>query len=308
MKYQATIILLVCFIFTFKSQCTTKEDFEAFAHEWINTYVLSSNDHLLVSSQELNILLNVAYFSYKRSASTIAAQDYALHALNANWHLLQNITQTRLNPSHATPYKFELKQYGKLMKQAWDLEQVHESIGSTYAHMLESILEDQSTSYQLQKGIKVMREQARVALIDSLSSIKEYIESLIEECKKKNSDTPNSLDSFALKKGIFDYLLEMIPPLAAQSFAKVDTMSIEASEEGWKVLSEIERIHNLIWMVIEQRRANFYAIMYHSLYAVAKAAKLGNSIFHISFDNEGPIASELQNSSLPDPRKVTLFE
>lgn len=286
---------------------TTKEDFENFANEWITTYVESSHGQLFVSPEEMNILLNLTYFSYKRSASTIASQDYVLQALNTNWHLLQNVVQTRLNPAHSTPYKIEQKKYEKMMKQAWDGQQEHEYIDSTYAQMIESILdEDHNTSKLLRDSIKIMRDQARAALIDSLSAIKEYIEALIEECQKKR--ITNSSDTVEMTKGIFDYLLELIPPLAAHSFAAVDNMGIEASEEGYKVLAEIERIHNLIWMVLEQRRANFYAIMYRSLYAVARKSKLEKSVFLVSFDNEGPIAADAQHSLLPDPRKIMIFE
>jgi len=95
--------------------------------------------------------------------------------------------------------------------------------------------------------------------------------------------------------------------LAAHSFVKVDAMSIEASEEGWKVLYEIERIHNLIWTALEERRANFYAIMYRSLYAVANESALESSVFYISFDNEGAIATDAQSSFLPEPQKLALF-
>jgi len=194
------------------------------------------------------------------------------------------------------------------MKQAWQHQQDHEFIDSSYAQMVSYILDgDDNTTKQLRESIKIMRDQARAALIDSLSAVKGYIESLIEECQKKAAEN-NSSDSLTIKQGIIDYLLELIPPLAAHSFATVDNMGVEASEEGWKVLSEIERIHNLIWMVLEHRRANFYAIMYRSLYAVAKKSKLEKSVFLISFDNEGPIATDAQSSFLPDPRKIALFE
>lgn len=305
MKSLLKLALICATINTAIVSCTTKEDFEAFANEWVSTYVQSSNGHPLVSPAELNILLNLTYFSYKRSAGTITAQDCALQALNENWRLLQNIKQTRLDPSHSIPYKLEPKKYDNLMKQTWLGLQEHEYIDATYTNMIEFIFYDQNISNQLHNSIKIMRDQARAALIDSLAAIKTYIESLIEECQKRNTTDP---DSTEIKKGIVDYLIEMIPPLAARSFVAVDSMGIEASEEGWKVLAEIERIHNLIWLVLEQRRANFYAIMYRSLYEIAKKCKAGKSVFMVSFDDEGQIPANSQSAVLPDPRKIKLFE
>lgn len=308
MKNGVMLALLISVISTGNVMATPIKDVQAFADEWINTYVKSSTGNLLINPGELNTLLNLSYFSYKRSACTLAAQDYALKALNMNWHLLQNVTQTRLNPSHATPYKLELKAYNKLMKQAWQCEKEHEIVGSIYARMIDYLLDDtQNTTKELRKSIEALREQARAALADSLSVVKEYIESLIDECQKNRPEDNNESNTTTVKRSLFNYLLTLLPPLAAHSFVKIDSMGVQASEEGWKVLSEIERIHNLIWTALEQRRADFYAIMYRSLYAVAASSELDKEVFYISFDNDGPITANALDTLLPDPRKLTLF-
>lgn len=307
------VLSILCISLSALLQSTETND-SGNPQKWIKTYMLGSDGTLIISQQDLQVLLNVLYLSYVRSNITLEAQSDGLHALQTSWQTFQNIIQLRRNPSIELPYVIDEHTYMTDMNALYDLQIKHHRIGKMYAYAIETFLHGTLvTDAHLIKGIQEIRNDSRRSIAHALSNTREYLDTILHMCIDKsniNEDSVESSKSFAniLNKSfsIGDYIWALIPNMALNSFVKTDDLTITMSEEWWKALYQLFNISNMIWKPIERARAELYLDHYKAVYLEAQSHNIDMQLMTILFDEHGLLEGSLQGDQLPDPKELRI--
>ena len=123
------------------------------AQSWIEHYIYKDSK-LLVTSADLQLIANLFYFSYLRSAETIKAQNAARKALESMWHGWQNVAHTRMNPSLKTPYLIDFDQQQEHYLAFAKAKQEHRRVGLIYSHLAEAAVKQHYLSKQAEEAVK----------------------------------------------------------------------------------------------------------------------------------------------------------
>lgn len=307
LRLSFSVIYLVC---TSSSQLYAQVQDGINPQQWIKTYIYDNKGALKISKQELQIVLNLLYFSFARSSITLDAQDDGLHALATSWQVFQNIIQLRRNPSKEIPYLIDGPTYTTDMKSLFDLQSKHYRIGQTYALALEAVVHGSLINNEhLAKGIQALRDDSRTSIVHALSNVREYLDAIFhmrspeDELNPEGSMEGNKsyIDTLTKNFSIGDYIWALIPNLALDSFVKTDNLTITMSEEWWKALHQLLNISNMIWKSIERARAELYLEHYKTAYLEAKSHHIDVESMTIMFDEHGQIETNTQHDLLPDP-------
>jgi len=281
------------------------------AQEWVYTYVLHKNGTPKVSNADIQIIANLMYLSWARSAVTIKCQNEMLSMLNTMWKGWQNIAQTRLDPSVDQPYSIPKEQQKKI-NRFWLLAARHRTIGRTYSYAINMVLEKQfvENRYVLD-GVANMRNNARTIVLDSLLDIRRQLGQFFAIDHNKSPEENYELieqPTLEKNKGIklFDFISAYIPQLALSSFIEANNLQNIVSEEGWNALKTVQDVGNYTWKEIETARANFYATYYTALFTALTQNESHKNWFKLMFNENGIIEKENQEILLPSPYKLSL--
>lgn len=266
--YHILLSLLFC---SFFSNSTHTQEYNSQADAWISQSLITKNNELLVSENDLQTIINVFYLSYERSRATLQAQDQAMTILSAVWHGWQNIAQRRRNPSKKIPYPDSVDDLIENYQAFAHALKSHEMISSCYDDFLELVLKDSGLENKLlKKSFEFVRENARTAVTHALLNVKDHIarlNSYLKQHRHMRFDDEQMLDDLETTRGkIFDYIQENLPIMAFNSYVESDRLFIASSEKQWRVLLTTQELSNLIWHAVETARANYYSAYYTHLY------------------------------------------
>lgn len=269
------------------------------ADVWISSFVgNASNPHVITSAHDLEIILNLLYFSYLRSYITLQAQEKALEALESTWHGWQNIAQTRMNPSHEAPYFVSLSEQKHIFDQFITFEQKHQEMCNTYdlatEHILKEVTYENSQSIE---AIKIVRKRSREVILQAFLDLQKTLGELLN-FSLDYVKTPQQLtEEYTSRFDVFNLISQHIPQAALQSFLKIEKLYKKSSQETWKVLSTIQTVSKKLWDGIEQERAAYYLAHYKALYNIMRIRFPD----HLSmlYDANGFITTK-QREQLPD--------
>lgn len=276
---------------------------------WINSYICDTNGTLTIRLQDLQALLNLLYFSFDRSRSTLQASDKGALALNGPWHAFQNIIQLRRNPSKETPYYINRNSYIDSMNTLYELQLEHHRIGKTYAAAVESIVQGSLiTNKHLKHGVIDIRDEARKVIAQALTNVQEHLDAILhmrdgqddtqEECEK--AMLPLLHKNFNLG----DFIWSLLPHMALDSFVKADEMTISLSEDWWQALYELISLSNMVWKPIEKARAELYLEYYKAVYSMAQINNVNMTTMRIMFNEYGILGTDQQYEQLPAPHTL----
>jgi len=299
-------------------QSSPTPNLEEQARSWLHTHLFMQDGSASISPYDIQITLNLIYFSWCRSTITLRAQKEAVYALDIIWKGWQNIAQTRLDPAIDLPYAILPEQQNSTLEHFWELAQRHRSIGMTYSYAVKMILDKQIVQNPLTlDGITDMRDNARHMVLQSLLDIRKQLGEFFHIKIYDGHEEDYLLQESILnpeqnldeeKKGInlLEYIYTYIPQLALYSFIEANSMQNIVSEEGWYALKTIQEIGNQTWKAIEDARANFYHIYYTVLFNAIKQHGLPDSCLLLMFSPQGIIPSHEQRYRLPDPTVLDL--
>jgi len=276
-----------------------------YADRFVASYIQNAQGELKCEPEDINIILNFLHFAYERSQSTMHAQLQTLAAVSATWCLWQNVAETRRNPSIDVPYIFDESAYLNLMQTAITAQKYHETVGITYAKALESILKERTVgNHIVVLAIEEIREHVRAAVVSSLTNVNEHITTLLEWAT--NKDFGISEEEIE-QRDMLNYIASYIPVIATYSFVAMDKASLQASEDGWKILRKMQELTNVVWKTIETTRSACLRALYNKIYEIAQNQELTEDDMHIIFDQDGCIEKEQQEQFLPQLAKTYLF-
>jgi len=313
------VIIVSILLSTSATISLAKTQLDQQAQTWVNTYIFTEDGTPRISHNNIQIIVNLIYLSWYRSAITIKAQQEILEALNIIWKGWQNIAQTRLDPSIDLPYSITPEQQEPVYKRFWTLSRDHRSIGITYTYAVKMILEKQILDEMLAlDGIAAIRDKARKVVIESLLDIRKqlgeffHIDNKNQELSENNPsvqqtvDPDIDLDETKKSINLADYIYAYIPQLTLHSFVEATNLHNLLSENGWMALKTIQEIGNQTWKTIEEARTDFYHAYYTALFNAIKKYKLPDLSLMLMFNEQGIIQKNEQDQLLPEPSKLTL--
>jgi hypothetical protein len=265
--------------------------YQAQAQTWCSTYVCTTAGELLISEHDLITLANLCYLSCMRSYNTLTAQDASLQALSALWHGWQNITQTRLDPSHQLPYNIPTEEQAATGERFWRAQHAHHRAGLTYARAVEHIVHGNElhTAHAV-RSVSELRVNARVVMAQALLDVKEYLGSIF--------NTESTKGFYDLWKGFcfIKHLASYTSQLALTTLASAEELNNTVSETGWSALEAVQVVGAHTWRAIEQARASFYLAHYNTIATIIQQRKLRAPLM---FDVNGLLPKNKQTILLP---------
>lgn len=271
--------------------------YQSHAQAWIKKHVISGKKPLM-DPQEMQLVANLLYFSYLRSAITLEAQIIAFDTLESVWEGWQNIAQTRMNPSLETPYEMGFNKQQTLFKNFMMSEYAHRSLGQTYANAAEAAVKEKHLGQSAHGAVMELREEARKVVIIAFLDIKKILGDLYHFASE-HTRVDQLIGEDDIRFDLMDSLSTYIPGLAMKSFIEAERINTQASEKSWEIVRTIVEINQRIWDAIESARASYYLAHYEALILVMLENNLDTKYYRIMFDEQGMIASSDQEYYLP---------
>ena len=249
--------------------------FEKFSKEWIKNTIIT-NSSLVNCESDIQIILNLLYFSCARSQITRQAQQATLDAMQNMWHGWQNIAQRRRNASKPIPYPHATHNIISLAESHKNRLLEHQTISSIYDNALEQIIKgDILENRILLSQIELLRDEARTATFNALGDAKSHIKELLEYLNqnehKHSVINENEMEEMSdIRNALLSYIKENIPGYALHSFVLADNLFIKVSNYNWLALHSTQELSRLIWDHIEKARGNFYYTLYVQAYKQAE--------------------------------------
>ena len=270
------------------------------AKEWVTTYVVSKQNKLLMNPADLQLCVNLFYFSYLRSAATVKAQDIACNTLSQMWQGWQNIAQTRMNPSLEIPYPADYAQQEALYKEFVKAQSYHRALGKTYAHAAEAAVKEHYLTAQSKDAILETRERSREVVILAFVEVKKILGELIDFASAKlRSDWIEWDDQEPTRYDLMDTVSQYIPYFAIKSFIELERVNTQASEQTWQIVSTMCGVSKQMWEAIELARASYYLAYYQELYRSMQEQNIDPAYLMIMFNEQGIIHPDSQTLYLP---------
>lgn len=247
--------------------------YATYAKRWCNTYIYDESNQLRVSQADLEAMRELIQLSADRAVITLKAQAAALQTLTLFWQAWQNLSRTRLNPSHERPYRVD-REASITFDAYWDLMHAQEQCSKRYSETAQRVVHGGVLSHQLSRdAVEHMRAQARIYMVDALADVKKQLGGLYEIAFHKSQELCLVSDDMQVdaQRGLNlgEFILSYVPNLAMHSFVHADKAHNLISAEGWQVLEKIQRIGNQVWDAIEIARYAFYRALLDELDAHA---------------------------------------
>ncbi len=291
MKQLNHLLLLISFLnihYIFSEITLDTKPYEAQARAWVKTYISPKSDIALIA--------NLIYFSFLRSAATLAAQDTAAKALESTLEGYQNIARTRMNPSHDLPYPVNFDEQQQLFEQFAEVQYSHRTIGMAYSHCAEYAVNSSSLKNDCKKAVEELRLSARKVVTQAVLDIKRILGELYDFAAA-HARTEQETDEYRFD--IMEMIGSYIPYFAVQSFLEAERINNQATEHSANILLTITQVSKKVWEAIEQARASYYLAHYRSLQDMLKNNGIDLQRIPIMFDEYGSIPQSKQRASLP---------
>lgn len=272
-------IFVVALLTSFTAVCDSIS-LEPFAREWVYTYAITPDGTLYVSDQELNLLVNLFYMSYKRSMAIIKLQEKALGSLDTVWNAWQHVTHLRRDPTNSESSSFDTQSMATHIHQFCDQLHKVQDLCTEFTALLHHLTVKDILSDQAQQALQVIQQEEQVIIAGAIAEI-------------KHPDTLAHAPQVVTKgSSVLDFVWSCLPPLAIHSFVKTDQMTMVVTKENWNLLKALQELSNFNWATIEQLRASFHYSLYKATYQAVQqhvnAAQFFSSFFK-------------QNQSIPAP-------
>lgn len=271
------------------------------AQEWVNTFVISKQNKLLMNPSDLQLCANLFYFSYLRSAATIKAQDIACNALCDMWQGWQNIAQTRMNPSLDLPYDVDYAQQENLYKEFVKAQSYHRMLGKTYANVAEAAVKEDYLTAHSKDAVLEARERSREVVILAFIEVKKILGEMIDFATENLRSDWIEWDGGDddIRFDFLDSISQYIPYFAVKSFIELERINTQASEQTWKIITTMCGVNKQMWEAIEMARGSFYLAHYQELCRVMQEMDIDPAYCMIMFNEHGIIDADKQKTHLP---------
>lgn len=259
--------VLVISVSIFVCDSLAKDVYRSFAKKWCRAYIYDEQKVLRIAAEDLCAIRELIQLSADRAAITRKAQDTALQTLTLFWQVWQNLSQTRLNPSHKRPFSID-RAACLSFDDYWHLIDEQESVSKNYSEFAEHVVHGNVLTHQLSKdAVENMRAQARVYMVDALADVKKQLGALYNIAFHKSQEVDALVDGADVQRGLNlgEFILSYVPNLAMHSFVHADKAHNLISAEGWQVLEKVQRIGNQVWDAIEAARYAFYRALLDEL-------------------------------------------
>jgi len=305
--------LLSCMLFLISSSTTSQTTYpslifscepshEHYAREWISP-LFDSQSWLHSSEADLQIILNILYFSCARSQATQQAQRTTLDAMQKLWRGWQNITQRRRNPSKPIPYSHATDNITHVTALHEKNLIMHEAISTIYETALEQVIKGEVLENGFLKNHLVfVRDQARSVTIAAMIDVKMHLQSLLEYLNQTRALAFDNDEEETLRSCFTEYLTDNIPACTMRSFTLADNLFIKVSDYNWSTLNGAQELSVLIWNAIENARGPFYYTLYAIAYAQAEARGIQPIVV---FNKKGLLPVNKRKMLLPAPHSQT---
>lgn len=223
-----------------------------------------------ISPADKERLLNLLYWSFMRSWSTLVAQEAWINDQQIASQTGYLLTSTRLNPARRQLYTFNPHALLKNRTNLIDAIQQHERIGAIYTECLNDTIEKRPFAEPTNSLVKELRQAARKEIAQALSEELYNLQEMLHMVQKTIEDTAHLYQQQRLTRSksskFLSYLWDYFPTFMIKTFVTFDNEFTDINHQLWQALIKSEQMGNYLWRIIEKRRAEFYAAYYTALH------------------------------------------
>lgn len=261
-----------------------------------------------LTDEETTLLLNLTYWSWQRSLSTIIFQKAAVDYLRQVETIFQRTLSSRLNPARMSAilnyrtdeWRHELARFERAQSLFLEELEKYRFITATYAQCAEYLVKDPYLSTSVTTLVTTLRETSRTALIKELQSKLTSINAVMEHMNKIMGSLRNDTRSIEdASRGFMDCIVQCTTPGMFYSFAKFDNHYNTFNEKAWQILTSSYGLSNVLWETTETARARFYAEHYLLLTQMLGCYTSRADLLMIAFNPEGFIEIHQRRELLP---------
>ncbi len=289
-NHAKTILPTLCFEHT--------EEHKEYAPQWV-VVLFDEKSVLRAGEEDIQIILNLLYFSAIRSQVNIQAQESALAALQKIWEGWTNIIARRRNPSKPIINTHATLDAGKLAEEHEKNLIAHDKLCTLYDLALEQTLKGTILENRfLLNHLTFLRDHARRITLQAALNVRTELDALatyVEGYKTRSASDVSQPLTHSISDFI-NYLLDTIPGWTYQSFIAADRLFVKASELNWSALHTASKVTNRIWEKLERARGSFYATLYQEVYKQAESHGIKPMV---AFNEHGLIPTNKRKSLLP---------
>ncbi len=246
---------------------------------------IESDGMLLVSLEELQLVANLFYFSYLRSAATIKGQEAARAALDTLWHGWQNIAHTRMNPSHKAPYIFDPITQEACYHRFIEAQKEHRYAAQAYANLTQALIKQHYFTQPTHDAITKLRDHARSIVAQAFLDAKKILGNLYDLAMHGMRSEPEQEPE--LRFDMLQMISSYLPILSLQTFIDAERAQLTMAEQGWEIISTMLQVNMTIWHEIETARASYYLAYYQIMSSIMKRHQVPKKYWTIIVDENG---------------------
>lgn len=212
-----------------------------------------------VDVHDARVFINLLFYSYQRSAVTLATQDAGYAALCELHDQWQGCVERRLNPSQGIgDYSYSNAQH-----KFATLRRTFHDIHTYYAYIVQAATSATLQNDTLIRHINAMRNRSRSLVIARMYTILDEIRAALTAL---HSDTYGYTDSSSHKRAmptdnqhtIEETISSIVNTFAATSFVELNTTLMTTGSFFSNQYQQSQHYSNLLWNTIETARAEFY--------------------------------------------------
>lgn len=211
------------------------------------------------SAHDARLLLNLLYWSYERSSSTLLTQAAAEKNLHEQWNAWQACADRRLNPKAIAAPFHEHEQH-----EAFEaLDRQFHTTQSQYSAIVALATDACRYSHQpVAFFVESIREQARQHVMHIMQ---QHLAVVAKELEQQLGTQTLAMRSDSDSRGLIAYLINQI---AVASFAQLDASWRLSSNHLMMQFLHIQGLFNGLWETIETARATFYKTYFNLVHRV----------------------------------------
>jgi len=282
--------ILLCSIATARDVTVPTRDinYGAILTEDLCNHVCDDHGNVIISTDDMQYLLNFTYLACKRSMLSILTHLFSGITLNSVWKNHYNVISTLRDPWNPVQYP-GIEQHVALQAHALaTLMDFYYATGSAYSHAIFSL--DRISSYT-QFIVDLIRSRSRdiriIALANTLPTVMYKIDRHCTQLKTTALYNEERLRNFVAQCCTLSDEELSDPRWLIETYVAVDKASWDISANEWELYRDFDNIIQLLWLDLERERLSLYKAYYTTLYMIAADNGLLEECAVTLFDRDG---------------------
>ena len=247
---------------------------------------------------DLILLLNVLYWSYQRSVSTVRAQEAYRAFLEDTLKIGKDLHATRRNPSKPFTANLQKKNFLTTAKTCYESFDQYRAHAQTYVVCTDyALVTPQCKSTVFTDLIKSIRSHVRSLILTQATIYYELIKTVVSELAHWQKRERDFLST----------MYTALPLCAEHGLVYFDKQYVQLSDAFWAFGVHNQGLYDSFWLAVEHERAAIYKTLYSTCWYELKAIDPSMLANNQLFTQDGLVETKIK-ATLPEPAALGIIK